>query len=560
MIKEDDSATDAYRRMYRQLKAEIDSSWKPTWRELSRYINPYSGRYLAAEDPSKDNNGERRDQVILNNVAFEAMRTLAAGLHGGLTSPSRPWFMLGVPDDDLMENESVKQWLHIVKQRLLAVLQRSNFYTAVHQAYEELGQYGTAVMLIEEDFNTAVRFRTYTCGEYMLAGGPEYTIPNTLYRRFSLTARQVVEKFAKRKKGELLWENISTRVRSLYENGKSEERVMVAHVIQPSPNGRGSNYESVYYEIDSGDKEKVLRRGTYVERPFVSPRWDVSGSDVYGTGPGWHSLGDVKQLQNMEKKKLVALDKMINPAMNAPTSMRGEQKSIDPGKVNYVDSQTGGQSFTPTYLVNPNLQAMRVEMDSIENRIKRLFYYDMFLSLASATKRMTATEVQQRYEEKLMILGPVIERLETELLDPVVERVFNILLRQKLIPPAPPEIGGMQIKVEYISLLAQAQKMVGSGSLEQVAGFVGNLAAVNPAVLDKMDMDELVDQYSSMIGVPPKVIRPDDLVAQIRADKAAQAQQQAQFESAAQMADSAKVLADTKVGTGSALDSILGVQ
>jgi hypothetical protein len=345
----------------------------------------------------------------------------------------------------------------------------------------------------------------------------------------------------------------------LYENGKAESRVMVIHAILPVNEGR-YKYESVYYELDGGDEDKILRKSGYDGKPFVAPRWDVNGTDVYGTGPGWQSLGDIKQLQSMEQKKLKALDKMIDPPMNAPTSMKGERVTLIPGTVNYVDSVSGGQGLSPTFLVNPNLQAIRVEVEAIEERIKRLFYYDLFLSLSSATKRMTATEVQQRYEEKLMILGPVTERLEHELLNPVIDRVFEIMLRQKLIPPPPEAIAGMTMKIGYISLLAQAQKMVGSGAIEQLAGFVGNLAAVNPSILDKVDMDEAIDQYGMMLGVPPKVVRSDEDVDKIRADKAAQMQQQQNIANATQMAQGAKVLADTKTGEGSALDMILGAQ
>jgi hypothetical protein len=547
----EDRATDKYRRLYRQLKDEISSSWKVTWRELSQYIDPYTGRYLNTDTVDKDNNGERKDQKILNGVTFEAKRTLAAGLHGGLTSPSRPWFTLGVDDDALMELPEVKEWFHAVRSRMLLVLSKSNFYSSVHQLYEELGQYGTGVMLIEEDFNNSIRFRTYTCGEYMLAGGSEYQTPSILFRRFSLTARQVVDIFG--------LDKVTVRTKSLYENGKAESRVMVIHAILPVNEGR-YKYESVYYELDGGDEDKILRKSGYDGKPFVAPRWDVNGTDVYGTGPGWQSLGDIKQLQSMEQKKLKALDKMIDPPMNAPTSMKGERVTLIPGTVNYVDSVSGGQGLSPTFLVNPNLQAIRVEVEAIEERIKRLFYYDLFLSLSSATKRMTATEVQQRYEEKLMILGPVTERLEHELLNPVIDRVFEIMLRQKLIPPPPEAIAGMTMKIGYISLLAQAQKMVGSGAIEQLAGFVGNLAAVNPSILDKVDMDEAIDQYGMMLGVPPKVVRSDEDVDKIRADKAAQMQQQQNIANATQMAQGAKVLADTKTGEGSALDMILGAQ
>jgi len=163
------------------------------------------------------------------------------------------------------------------------------------------------------------------------------------------------------------------------------------------------------------------------------------------------------------------------------------------------------------------------------------------------------------------MLGPVLERLHTELLDPLIDRTFNIMLRNDLLPPAPEELGGVTLKVEYISVMAQAQKAIGTGAIERLAGFVGNMAAAKPEVLDKFDADQSVDEYAEMIGVPPRIVVPDDVVQQIREERAQMEQQQMAMEQANQVAQTAnvgaqaaKVMSDTDTGGDNLLNNIVG--
>lgn len=271
------------------------------------------------------------------------------------------------------------------------------------------------------------------------------------------------------------------------------------------------------------------------------------------------ALGDIKMLQKIEEKKLKALDKLVDPPMNAPASMKQQGGTVLPGGINYIDVGSGTQTFSPAYQVNPNLQQIGFEIANVEQRIKRFFYNDLFLSIITNERTMTATEVAKRWEEKLMMLGPVIERLHSELLDPVIERVFNIGNEKGLFPPPPPEIQGMDIKVEYISLLAQAQKMIGTTSIEQVAAFVGRLASVDPSVVQKLDLEETVDQYAELVGAPPKIIRTDEEMEAMREAQKAQAQAQAILAASQSVATTSKTLAETEVGKNSALDALMGV-
>jgi hypothetical protein len=557
---QDTRKSERYRKRFRQLKEETTvGDWRAHWKELSEYMLPRKGRYLSSDDTTEDNRGEKRNASVINGSSYDAIRTLSAGMQGGLTSPSRPWFRLTLPDADLAEFGPVRNWLHDVRNLMLHVFQRSNFYGAIHSVYEELGVFGTNAMLIIEDFRDAVRFRPYTVGEYYLANGPDYR-PNTLYRRFTMTGRQIIDKWGR--------ERVSHRILRSYEKNMGEDRFVVIHAIQPnltydpaSMGIPGMRYESVYFEESPGEgnEEKLLEVSGFETMPFVAPRWSVTATDVYGRSPGMDALGDVKMLNKMETKSLKALDKMIDPPMNAPTTMRkyGNPNTL-PGGVNYIDVQQGQQGFIPAYQISPRFQDMEFKIDRVEQRIRRFFFNDMFQMILGQEKTMTAREVAERHEEKLMMLGPVLERLQSEMLEPIITRTYHIMNGLGMLPPAPEEIeeGGLQIK--YVSLLAQAQQMVAAPSIEQFVAFAGNLAAVHPSILDKVDFDQAVDEYGDMLGVTPKIIRSDDDVEELRAARSQQMQQQAQMEQAGQMVDAAKTLSETDVTTPNGLTQMIG--
>ncbi len=542
-----------YKARLRDLKSEADQ-YRAHYVEIAENMVPRKGKYLTSDTDTTADAGKKKHHKIINGAADDALRVLAAGMQGGLTSPSRPWFTLTHPNSELMEYPPVKNWLHEVRQIMLSIYAKSNFYGSIHGLYKELGAFGTSAMLIEQDFDKFIRCRPFTVGEFTLATNNKHK-PDTLYRQFSLTARQMVQEFG--------IDNVSDQVKEIIKSEKNIDKAFeIVHCIQPntdfkvSASARGMEYESVYFELNA-DSDLFLRRAGYKTLPFVAPRWDITGVDVYGNSPGMSALGDCKMLQKMEEKKLKALDKMVDPPMNASTSLKAKGGTIVAGGVNYLDTQQGQTGFAPAYQVSPDVQNIAFELDRVEKRIRRYFFNDLFLAVLNQEKGdKTAFEISKRWEEKITMLGPVIERLQSELLDPIVERTFSILLDMDALPPAPPELEGSELKIEYISLLAQAQKMVGTNSIEQTAAFVGNLAAVNPQVVDKFDFDEALDQYASLVGVPPNIVKSDEQVAEERQQRAeAQQAQQAQ-EQAAQGVQSAKMLSETGLDKNSALDSL----
>ena len=535
-----------------QLSDDAEANgWRSHWKEIAEFISPESGRYLMSdtEKQNKHNTGAKLHDKILNSTASDAVSILAAGLQSGLTSPSRPWFVLTTQDETLAEVDSVRQWLHDVRQQMLDVLSTSNFYSAVHTIFQELPTFSTACIFMDEDAEKLVRFRPLTIGEYLLANDNQLKA-KVMYRQFVFTAYQMVEKFGVN--------NVPEEVRLAYENEQKDNTYEIVHVIEPNDGFTNDKrpYLSYYYVLTA---DKFLSESGYHSQPFAAPRWMVIGTDTYGRkGPGMKMLGDIKMLQTLEKKEIKAIDKMIDPSMNVPADMSKKAADLRPGGQNVYDPTGGSKGITPTHMVSVPIEQVSRKIMTVEERIRRGFYNDLFLAILGSDKNMTATEVVRKHEEKLLMLGPVVEALQTELLDPIIDRVFDLMLRNGILPEIPQEMSDQDIKVEYVGILAQAQKIVSTTALEQTAAFIGNLAAVKPEALDKLNVDELIDQYSNSLGTPPAIIHSDDEVAEIRAAKARAAQAAQMMQNAQVGAQAAKTLSEADTGTNNALTAIMG--
>lgn len=535
-----------------QMETE-QSSWRSHWEEIGEQCYPRAGRFSDGSDTV--NKGEKVNQKIVNGAPIRALRVFGAGYQGGMTNPARPWFKLGLSDKDLMEYGPVRQWLYQVERLLYEIFARSNTYNTFHNAYLELGAFGTSAFMVTEDYDSVIRCHPFTVGEYYLAMGSDLRV-DTCYRKMFMTVRQVVERFGA--------DNCSGTVRAMYDKGNYNQWVPVVHAVEPNTEqdlGRqdwaGKPFRSTYFE--EGSSDKFLRLAGFEENPIISPRFTVIGSNIYGYSPMMDALGDCKRLQKTETKSLVALDKMVDPPLVGPSALKMAAVNTMPRGITYLD-EDNGHGLRSLYDVRFDIGAAEQKIQQIKQDIGEMLYNDLFMMLIQSDRRqITATEVAEKHDEKLSQLGPALTRLQEELLDKMIDRAFAVASRAGLIPPAPEEIQGMPLRIEYVSVLAQAQKMSGITAIEQLSGFVGNMAGVNPQILDKFDMDEAVDQYAEMIGVPPNLVVPDEAVAQIR-QRRAQAQaaqeQQAQMQG---MAQGAKTLSETDVsGENNALSMLLG--
>ena len=550
-------------RRYKQLEDDR-SSWRTHWMELSDYLLPRRGRYLME---SQNNRGRKRTTKILDNTGTQALRTLGAGLMSGMTSPARPWFRFATPDPEMMERHDVKVWIADVEQTCRGILHGSNFYNTAYTVYQELGGFGTAPLYRQRSFDNVIRFRPFTAGEYVIAEDAQGKV-DTLGRSFTMTVSQVVEKFVIGPNGTEDWTGVSKATKKMWDNAQYDAQVPVVHMMMPrrssdrdysKKDGLNMPFKSCYLEEGAANADEMLSESGYERLPAYVPRWDVLSGDIYGRSPGMDNLGDIKQLQHQQKRKAQAIDKMVNPPMTAPTSLRGKPSSVLPGGTTYVDPTQGSQGFQPAYLVQPRLGDMAQDISEVQNRIQRGFYADLFAMMINSDRRdITATEVVERHEEKLVLLGPVLQRLNVELLDPLLDDVFSFALEAGLLPEPPPVLQGVELKVDYISLLAQAQQAVAASAIERTMGFAGNMSAVFPEIVDNIDADKAFREYSEILGNSPTVLRDMDTVIAQREARAEQQAQAQQAEQAGVMAANAKVLSETDTQNPNALTDLLG--
>jgi hypothetical protein len=521
----------------------LRSSFIGEWADIRDYINPKRARfeYTDRENP-------RRASKIINSRATYASRTLAAGMQSGVSSPARPWFRLSTPDPDMANAAGVQDWLNHVSKLMLLIFAKSNFYGSIHTLYGDLGDFGSGVMIIDEDFEDVIRCTIVPVGEYYLGVGARNSV-DTMYREYAMRVGQIVEKWG---------DSCSTAVMNCYDRGSYDTLVPLIHAIEPNrvqiPGMKGSPgmpIASVYFET-GGDKDKTLEAKGYRDNPLAAPRWSVMAGDIYGTGPGSDAIGDAKALQVLERDKARAINKLATPPMQGPPSAKASPVSHVPGGMSYVDPGAGNGRISPLYEIQAaGITAIGAEIKEHELRLSRAYYEDLFLMLAQSDRReITAREIDERHEEKLLALGPVLERLHDELLNVAIDRTFNIAWRAGIIPPPPKELEGVELKVEYISILAQAQRMVAVGGIERVAGFVGNLAAANPKALDKLDMDRMIDLYAEAVGTDPSIINTNDELDKRREAAAQQEQQAVAMQQGLAAAQGAETLSKADMGGG----------
>jgi hypothetical protein len=239
-------------------------------------------------------------------------------------------------------------------------------------------------------------------------------------------------------------------------------------------------------------------------------------------------------------------------------SLKGKPSTVLPGGTTYVDPQQGSQGFQPAYLVQPRINEMMMDIQEVQGRIQRGFYADLFAMMINSDRRMmTATEVAERHEEKLVLLGPVLQRLNTEFLDPLIEDVFLFAYEAGMLPPPPPAIEGVDLEVKYISLLAQAQEAVAAASIERTFSFAGNLSAVFPEIVDNLNADEAIRNYGEILGTSPEILRDADEVEAIRAQRREAQQAEQQMMQLQQGAQAAKVLSEADTQNPNALTALL---
>jgi hypothetical protein len=559
----------ARRARYEALRASLvteRSSFDSHWREIGDFLLPRRTRFYASDR----NKGDKRNQNIIDSTARFSLRTLQSGLHAGLTSPARPWMKLTTTDPELAKFPPVKAWLHIVTQRMLDVFLGTNLYNALPMLYGDFGMFATASMAVVDDDKDLFRCYPYPTGSFAL-GVNRRGLVSTFVREYELTVRQVIEEFGLQRDGRTIdWSTISLRVRNLWDKGNYEAAVALVWLVKPNDDARPERLEARYKRFVSchyeqgADEGKLLRESGFDTFPILAPRWDVTGEDTYGTDcPGMTALGDIKQLQLMQRRKGQAIHKMIDPPLVGPNALRGQKTSLLPGDITYVDTREGQGGLRSIHEVRLDLSHLTVDIGQVQYRIQRAFYEDLFLMLAHSDRDrggqpVTAREIDERHEEKLLALGPVLERTNDELLDPLVDRVFAMMLQAGLIPEPPDALaGGQPLKVEYISIMAQAQKLVGVVGQDRFLQSTIALFEAFPEARHKVVIFQAIDNYGDMLGVDPRIVRSTEDAEALQSAEAQAQQEAAAAEQAKSMGAAIKSAGSTPMGGDTALNRIV---
>lgn len=530
------------KRMLEQRFADLKikrQPWIEQWKDVAQYISPYSGRFDVG------NHGEDRDSSrILDSEAGRCLNQLSSSLLNGASSPTRPWFSLQPPDPELAKNHDVALWCSEVQQMLLKLFQTSNTYNTLHSMYKELALFGIAADVLTDNYDTGIEHHLLSAGEYCVASDAAGNV-DTLYREFELTVSQAVKQFG--------YNNLSTDIKRAYDRGDLSVYFQFMQAIEPRAdrdlNSRLNTdmpWASYYMEVGTSAKE-IISEGGFEEFPCIVPRWEVLTGEVYGSSPCITILPDVKQLQMETLCYSELLEQLVRPPLQVPQTARNAQLSLQAGALNYTQSTANEQMIRPIVSGNGDLNALLQGITNLKEAIRDGLFIKQFLMLDEAqNNRKTTVEVYALKEEKMLVLGGVVERNNRECLGRLVEMAYHRLLKMGVLPQPPEAIQNLAMEVQFQSVLAQAQKAVDINSVDRMVSAVLSIAQAAPEVIDRIDPDGYVDIYRERLEVDPKFLRSKEDADKIRQQRAEAQQQQAQAEQGQMASQSLSQLAQAQ--------------
>jgi len=522
-----------YRALASELKNNLSrlidrrSNFENHWQEVADLVIPRKSDII-----DQKVRGDKRHTQVFDATAIHSLELLASSLHGMLTSSANRWFSLRFKEVDLNEDDTAKEWLEDVTDKMYVAFQRSNFQQEIFETYHDLCAFGTAAMFVEEDETDIVRFSARHIKEIYISENAKGLI-DCIYRRFKLTAKAAVEKFG--------IENVSRQIQDVHKNSPFED-VEIVHVCKPRDiynpkklDKMNMPFVSIYFEMEGSH---IISIGGFKEFPYVVPRFLKASNEIYGRSPGMNSLPDVKVLNKMVEVGLKAAQKQVDPPLLVPDDSLMLPIRTAPGSLNYY--RAGSRDRIEALNIGANNPLGLAMEDQRRKAISQTFHVDQLL--VTENRNMTATEVAERSSEKMRILGPTLGRLQVELLNPTVIRVFNIMLRNNLFKQAPEILVDQEIDVEYVSPMALAQKGQELSSIIRGLEIFGQIGAIAP-VTDYIDPQGLVKEIIKILGIPAKIIRSDAEVQEITEEKQAAQQQQMEMMNAVQESQVAKNVA-----------------
>ena len=522
-------------------------NWEEVWEEIAENVVPHRTGFTE-ERPAQ---GERRGQELYDGTAISALNLFASGSQGYLLSSSFKWFGLRTPQEDIMNVREVRIWLSHVEQILYGLIQRSNFYKQMYELFRDGGSFGTATLYTDYDmarrmliFNVIHPREIYCAEDY---GGEVDTVFHYSY----MTYRNVVEEFGE----DELHPDI---VKAADEPSRKYDEIPILRVVRPrgdwDPNkqdNKKKKYGSYYIDVTH---EELIREGGHSVMPYAVWRVEKASDETYGRGPGWTALADIKALQAYASTDITAAQMMVNPPLDVPAEREGDILWL-PGGRNYYEDAAREVKQMPTRV------DLRAGLDREERKqaiIEKHFMVDFFLMMAQADREMTATEIRRRQEEKAVILGPYINGLNQDVLDRVIDRIFDEAWQMGMIPPPPPIVvqSGGHLEVDYMGPLAQAQRAYFHAEpYRQSLGDIMGVVQMRPDIMDNYNWDYITREMSKSSGLPEEAMLEEKQVQQIRAIRAQQQEMAQQMAAMEQMGKATPGL-NQPVQKGSVLEGI----
>ena len=439
----DDPRATGLLKRYRTLQTNR-SHWESHWQELGDYICPRK-----ADITKKRSGGDKRTELLFDGTAVHAAELMSASLHGMLTNAATPWFGLRYENNELNADDEAKEWLEGATDVMYQHLARSNFQEQIHELYSDLVTFGTAVIFIENDDDDGFRFSTRHIAEVYVSEDEQGRV-DTVFRKYKTTARAAVRQFGE--------QQVTQRIAKLNTDDPYAE-IELLHVVMPREerNRRKKNavnkpFASIYLDPD---EKMVIGESGYDEFPYCVPRFLKASFEIgYGRSPAMTALPDTKMVNKMSEVVIRAAQLQIHPPLMVPDDGYILPVRTTPGGLNFYRS--GTRDRIEPLNIGANNPVGEMQLDQRRQAIRSAFYVDQLI--LGTGPQMTATEVVQRTEEKMRLLGPVLGRLQAELLQPLIGRCFAILSRQKKFAPAPPMLQDGNIDIEYVSPMSRAMK------------------------------------------------------------------------------------------------------
>jgi hypothetical protein len=544
------------------------TSWWAHWAELA--ANIYPERYHWLVTPNQMTRGSPINQDVVDSTPAQAVEVAAAGMMDGLTNPSKIWWKPEAGIDGYEPSARSKRWFADLRASVAEVMEGSNWYDALHQMYGEEIVFGSAPVLIYEHRENVINCQNPCAGEFYLKAAPDYST-RAFSRQFTQTVLQLVEWFGPEALAGTppgnLWDNKGANLATEFVVGHAIEPNFPANQYGQVANlgvvPGGFAYREYYWLFGQPTPRPLSARGFH-EKPLMSPLWSVRSNDPYGRSPGMKALPDVRQLHRMQMRLAEGIEKQFRPPMLADVKMKNQPSSTLPGRITFVPDLGKDTGMRPAYTVTPDVKGLTELIKQVQGRVERWFYNDVFMMISQmeGVQPRNELELTERRGEKLLRLGPVVERNLREFTKGI-NRIVSIMTRRGMIPPKPPDLRGVPIRIKYVSKLALIAAAARTAGMERTLAMAGRMEPLLPGTLDNFSQDRFIRDYGDRLDFPDEDWASEDEMkhkAAVRAQQAQQAQAaQLATHTAPAVADAAQTMSETPVGGGmSALQAMVG--